>query len=165
MSSKKNSKSIITVIGFLVVSLLSGMTHADSDDGIQSTTARNETIVVEFFNKIFNERADVRKTANRYLTKSYIQHNPYVATGREAFIEAIGGWFSSAPLTRVAEIKRVISSGDLVMLHVHYHDTASTALGSATVDIFRVNKRGKIAEHWDVSQSIPDWMAHDNGMF
>ena len=146
----------------LVLSLCSTLTYAG--DKVQSTTARNEAIVVKFFNKIFNQRADVEKTANKYLTADYIQHNPYVPTGRDGFIAAISGWLPYVP-NQVSEIKQVISAGDLVMLHVHYYDPTSEKTGSAVVDIFRVNSQGKISEHWDVSQTIPEWMAHDNGMF
>ncbi|MFT5757177.1 MAG: putative SnoaL-like aldol condensation-catalyzing enzyme [Alteromonadaceae bacterium] len=151
-----------TITALLVMSLCSLSSYANVKTKINNAT--NEAIVVEFFNKIFNEKADVEATSMEYLTEDYIQHNPGVATGRAAFISAIGGWLSYVP-TQVAEIKRVITAGDLVMLHVHYHDTASKDLGSAVIDIFRVNKGGLITEHWDVSQAIPAEMAHENGMF
>jgi predicted SnoaL-like aldol condensation-catalyzing enzyme len=151
-----------TALVVLLLSLSSTLTFADNK--VKSTTARNEAIVIKFFNKIFNKRASVERTANKYLTEDYIQHNPYVATGREGFITAISGWLPYVP-NQVSEIKRVISAGDLVMLHVHYYDPTSESLGSAVIDIFRVNSEGKISEHWDVSQEIPEWMAHDNGMF
>lgn len=149
-------------VSLLALSLCSGLTYADQQ--ARSNTARNEAIVVKFFNKIFNQRADVTKTANKFLTEDYIQHNPYVLTGRDGFIAAIGGWLPYVP-NQVSEIKRVISAGDLVMLHVHYYDLTSGELGNAVVDIFRVNSEGKISEHWDVGQAIPEKMAHDNGMF
>lgn len=132
--------------------------------GIRSTTRRNEAIVVEFYTKIFVERADVAKTSEMYLAEDYTQHNPFIGTGREAFIEAIGGWLAAVPDQRV-DIKRVIADGDLVMLHSHFHVEGTGTPGSAVIDIFRVNHKGKIVEHWDVSQEIPDWMPHDNGMF
>lgn len=130
----------------------------------KSETARNEHIVVKFYTKIFIKRQDVEKVANRFLTEDYIQHNPYVATGRQGFIDGLGGWLPTVPDARY-EIKRVISSGDLVMLHIHSYEAGSDSPGSAGIDIFRVNKEGKISEHWDVWQEIPEWMAHENGMF
>lgn len=135
--------------------------HHNND---KKQTVKNKAIVVEFFNKIFNERADIEQTALQYLAKDYVQHNPYVATGRQGFIDAMSNWLPYVP-GQVAQIKRVIASGNLVMLHVHYHNTDSDALGSAVVDIFRVGKHGKIVEHWDVNQQIPEQMAHENGMF
>ena len=131
--------------------------------GPMSKTASNEAIVLDFYTQIFIDGADVEKTAKQYLTKNYIQHNPWVATGRQGFIDAFSS-FTPNPNSRT-EIKRVVSDGDLVILHLHAYEIGSESAGSAGIDIFRVNKRGKIAEHWDVWQTISDWMAHDNGMF
>ena len=131
----------------------------------KSETARNEQIVVNFYTKIFIQGKNIARVSKRFLTEDYIQHNPYTATGRQAFIDGVGGWLASLPETRRVEIKRVVSSGDMVVLHVHAYDTSNDHPGSAGVDIFRVNTEGKIVEHWDVWQDIPEWMPHDNGMF
>lgn len=129
-----------------------------------SEPARNEQTVIKFYTKVFIKRENIARLANRYLTEDYIQHNPYVATGRQGFIDALGPWLSSQPDTRY-EIKRVITSGDLVMLHIHSYTVGSGEPGGAGIDIFRVDAEGKIAEHWDIWQSIPATMAHENGMF
>ena len=129
-----------------------------------SDTARNERAVVMFYTKVFVERKDVGKAARHFLTEDYIQHNPYVATGRQGFIDGLGSYLPTIPNTRY-EIKRVVTSGDMVILHVHTYDITSDAPGQAGVDMFRVDQNGKIVEHWDVWQDIPTWMAHDNGMF
>ncbi|ALT00269.1 hypothetical protein AT746_01635 [Lacimicrobium alkaliphilum] len=120
-------------------------------------------MVVDFYQLVFVKRQNVEEAAQRYLHPDYIQHNPYVATGRKAFTTAIGGWLSQRPATHKMEIKRVISSGDYVVLHVHEYDTSSDKPGKAGVDIFRVSE-GKIIEHWDVWQDIPKTMPHNNGM-
>ena len=130
---------------------------------IRSETSQAEKTVVDFYNQIFSERGNAREIADRYLHEDYIQHNPYVANGREAFINAIGQFVKSAPATRNWVIKRVIASGDYVVVHVHSYDTAKKAPGSAGIDIFRV-ENGKIKEHWDVWQDIPEKMPHENGM-
>lgn len=137
---------------------------AKSEHYKQSKTNKAEDIVVQFYEKTFNQRLDVETMANEYLSENYIQHNPYVPTGKQGFIDGLGAWLASVPATQKWNIKKVISDGNLVVLHIHMVDEASGELGTALVDIFRV-KRGKIVEHWDVSQAIPDWMAHDNGMF
>ncbi|WP_182912237.1 nuclear transport factor 2 family protein [Pseudoalteromonas sp. MSK9-3] len=154
----------ITLSCALGLSTISLPTIAEENTYIQSTTARNEALVVEFVNKTFNERADIEETAKRYLARNFIQHNPNIPTGRAALVELLQSWLPYVP-GQVAEIKRVISSDDLVVLHVHYYDKNSGELGNAAVDIFRVNKRGKIAEHWDVIQPIPAESANNNGMF
>lgn len=129
-----------------------------------SDSAAKERTVVQFYSKVWVQRKDVAKMAMRYLTEDYIQHNPYVPTGRQGFIDALGSWLPSIPDTRF-EIKRVMTSGDIVILHIHQYDVNSDSPGSAGIDMFRVNSDGKISEHWDVWQGIPEWMPHDNGMF
>lgn len=129
----------------------------------QSNSRSNEELVVQFYDKVFNQRLDVKKLAMQYLAEDYIQHNPYVPTGRQGFISAIGGYLPMVPDTKW-DIKQVITDGDLVVLHIHVHSLSDTGPGTALVDIFRVC-RGKIVEHWDIAQQIPTQMAHNNGMF
>ena len=129
-----------------------------------SESTRMEQRVVRFYTKIFIERKDVARVAKRFLAEDYIQHNPYVATGRQGFVDAMSAWLPTIPNTRY-DIKRVMTSGDIVILHIHSYEEGSDAPGSAGIDMFRVDKSGKIVEHWDVWQGIPDWMPHDNGMF
>ncbi len=61
------------------------------------------------------------------------------------------------------EIKRVIAEGDLVVLHVH-SVVIPNSPGRMIVDIFRVED-GKVVEHWDVIQPVPEKAANSNGMF
>jgi predicted SnoaL-like aldol condensation-catalyzing enzyme len=62
-----------------------------------------------------------------------------------------------------SEIVRSFADGDYVILHVH-NTPAPGAPGKAIVDIFRLED-GKVVEHWDVIQAIPDDPANDNTMF
>jgi predicted SnoaL-like aldol condensation-catalyzing enzyme len=129
-----------------------------------SEISQAERIVVEFYDKIFvQHNGDVRKVAEQLVHEDYIQHNPWVATGREAFIIAFSRVVKNRSSTSKTVIKRVITSGDYVVLHVHSYNTAKDGSGSAGVDTFRVVD-GKIMEHWDVWQNIPEKMPHDNGM-
>ncbi|WII94343.1 nuclear transport factor 2 family protein [Kingella negevensis] len=63
-----------------------------------------------------------------------------------------------------AEVKRVIAEGDLVMLHV-FSQVNPQDKGEAVVDIFRFDKNGKIVEHWDMIQTMPDSTVSGRGMF
>ena len=120
----------------------------------------NLALVLEFFEGFFN-RHDV-SIAERLVAEDYRQHNPFVADGREPFVRYFSGEFASNPKMRT-QILRAAVNDDLVFLHVH--NTASEDdRGSAGVDIFRV-KDGKIVEHWDVNQVVPEQAANANTMF
>ncbi len=57
---------------------------------------------------------------------------------------------------------RVIAEDDLVLLHSHAVLEPGTR--QMVVDIFRV-RDGKIVEHWDVIQPVPEESGNDNTMF
>ena len=89
---------------------------------------------------------------------------------RDAQIQGFGqrlhilGEMAKALTQSRGEIKRVIAEGDLVVLHVHRKNTPDD-LGRAVIDIFRLDKNGKIVEHWDVSQPVPEKTASGRSMF
>jgi predicted SnoaL-like aldol condensation-catalyzing enzyme len=92
----------------------------------------------------------------------YIQHNPNVATGSEALKQMLVRAKERYPGAE-HRVKRLIADGDLVAAHVHLIFTPGER-GLAVVDIFRIED-GRIAEHWDVAQPIPETTANENGMF
>jgi len=157
--------SIFKLLSIVVIgTTLSFQSLAESS--VTSEISHAEKIVVEFYEKIFVQPGGdtrIRNLSEQYVHKDYIQHNPYVATGRDAFIKGISGYIKSKAASSKTVIKRVIASGDYVVLHVHMFDTAKKGAGSAGVDTFRIVD-GKIIEHWDVWQTIPEKMPHDNGM-
>ncbi len=155
----KSTKSL----SFLLIGLVFSF-QSVAQPSATSSISQAEKVVVDFYDKIFvQHKGDVRKIAKQYVHKDYIQHNPWVATGREAFIKAFSRVVEKRPDTAKTVIKRVVTSGDYVVLHVHSFNTAKDDSGSAGVDIFRVED-GKIVEHWDVWQKIPENMPHNNGM-
>lgn len=120
----------------------------------------NKRNVVEFYELALNKKDFA--AASKYLGSRYIQHNPLAADGPEGlkgFIEFLRAKF---PESR-SEVKRVFAEGDYVILHVHSVREPGTR-GRAIVDIFRL-ENGKVVEHWDVVQDIPEKAANPNGMF
>jgi predicted SnoaL-like aldol condensation-catalyzing enzyme len=120
---------------------------------------RNEKIVRDFYNKVF--LAKNASAAVNYLEQNYIQHNPNVPTGRQAFINAFTQIFKQNP-NFSTQIKRIYTDGNYVIVHSF---SPMGPAGTAIVDIYRLNDDGKIAEHWDVIQQIPSKSANNNTMF
>ena len=120
----------------------------------------NRTAVLAFYEKGLNQK-DV-DAALAYVGDRYVQHNPNAADGPEGFRKFIGFLREKFPNSR-SEIKRSFVDGDYVILHVHSVREPGTR-GRAIVDIFKL-ENGKIVEHWDVVQPIPEKPANNNGMF
>lgn len=135
-----------------------------AETSLRSSASHAERIVVDFYEQVFVHKTDVKKVAEEYMHPDYIQHNPYVPDGRDGMVTALSAWMKKRHQSVKTTIKKVFSDGDYVILHVHQKDTAKDEAGHAGMDIFRV-ENGKIMEHWDVWQKIPETMPHDNGMF
>lgn len=121
----------------------------------------NKKIVRDFYELAFNQHKPT-EAAKRYIGNRYIQHNPQVPDGAPAFYEYFESFFVAHPRSCV-EIKRVIAEGNLVVLHLRSRIDDQDR-GRAIVDIFRV-ENGKIVEHWDVIQNVPEKSANGNTMF
>jgi predicted SnoaL-like aldol condensation-catalyzing enzyme len=121
---------------------------------------QNKKAVVEFYEKGLNQKDF--EAASKYFGPRYTQHNPNAADGPEGFKAFLQFLKEKFPASR-SEIKRVFADGDYVVLHVHAVREPGTR-GVAIVDIFKL-ENGKIVEHWDVVQPIPEKAANPNGMF
>ncbi|WP_433995389.1 nuclear transport factor 2 family protein [Bradyrhizobium macuxiense] len=120
----------------------------------------NRKAVLTFYDKGLNQKdADA---ALAYVGNRYVQHNPGAADGPEGFRKFIGFLREKFPNSH-SEIKRSFVDGDYVILHVHAVREPGTR-GNAIVDIFKLED-GKIVEHWDVVQPIPENPANNNTMF
>lgn len=125
-----------------------------------SSVDDNKAIVRAFYESAFG--GEPERAVERYVGNRYIQHNPQADDGTAPFIQFVRQMRRDYPDMRL-EIKRVIGEGDLVVTHAHLVLKAGDR-GMALADFFRV-ENGKVVEHWDVIQPIPETSANRNTMF
>lgn len=92
----------------------------------------------------------------------YIQHNADVPQGKAGFKQFFEATFKGVPDFKYT-LKKIITEGDIVMMFcttsgthtgqwIEYPATGNR-LNFDVVDIFRIQD-GKIAEHWDVADTL-----------
>jgi predicted SnoaL-like aldol condensation-catalyzing enzyme len=158
-------RTIVAIVALGVVAVSAPQAMAQTVDSVSKVDAKqmqiNKKNVVEFYNAALNEK-DFEK-ASKYLGATYIQHNPVAADGPEGLKGFIAFLKDKFPNNK-SDIKRVFADGNYVIVHVHAVRTPGDR-GNAIVDIFRLDDAGKVVEHWDAVQPIPEKAANNNGMF
>jgi predicted SnoaL-like aldol condensation-catalyzing enzyme len=120
---------------------------------------QNKKNAIAFYRTAY--RGNPRKAVELYVGDQYIQHNPGVEDGTRGFIEYFERMQSEYPEKSI-EFVRSVAEGDLVALHTHQTWPGNEEY--ITMDIFRFDENGKIVEHWDAVQKIPEDTANNNGM-
>ncbi|MHC6594610.1 nuclear transport factor 2 family protein [Arthrobacter sp. C152] len=115
----------------------------------------------ERFVEIFYTQKRVREAFEYLVADTYRQHNPTIPDGPDAAIEALTPKFDGSPDSRF-EVQRILVDGDLAMVHVRASGPGRP--DAAVADIYRF-EAGRIVEHWDVLQPVPDRPVHDHPMF
>ena len=123
-------------------------------------TTQNKENAIAFYKMAYE--GNPKRAVELYVGKDYIQHNPDVADGNQGFIDYFNRMQQEYP-EKSNEFVRCIAEGNLVALHTHQTWPGNDEY--ITMDFFRFDDKGKIVEHWDAIQQIPDTMAHDNGMY
>lgn len=122
----------------------------------------NKKTVAAFYDTVLNKK-DI-EAAKQYIgAAGYKQHNPTAKDGIEGLTGFVNFLKDKFPNNK-SEIKRIFADGDYVIVHVHAVREPGTR-GNAIMDIFRMDDKGKVVEHWDVVQPIPETAQNNNTMF
>jgi predicted SnoaL-like aldol condensation-catalyzing enzyme len=152
-------RKMLGLLAFVALVMTAPGAQAQGSDAAK--LERNKKNVVEFYNAALNEK-DFEKAA-KYIGATYIQHNPTAPDGPEGLRGFINFLRDKFPNNK-SEIKRVFAEGNYVIVHVHAVRTPGDR-GNAIIDIYRMDDDGKVLEHWDAVQPIPEKAANSNGMF
>jgi len=150
---------VLVAFTAFAVSLLA---NPDANAASKKQMEANKKTVAAFYDAVLN-----KKDYNLALTfigkAGYKQHNPTAKDGVEGMQGFINFLKDKFPNNK-SEIKRIFADGDYVIVHVHAVREPGTR-GNAIMDIFRLDEKGKVVEHWDAVQPIPETAQNTNTMF
>lgn len=120
----------------------------------------NKQNAIDFYRTAY--LGDPIKAVELYVGAEYIQHNPLVGDGKQPFIDYFTQMAEDYPDKKI-EFVRAVAEGDLVALHTHQVWPGNEEY--VTMDFFRFDDSGKIVEHWDSIQEVPDETKNGNSMY
>jgi predicted SnoaL-like aldol condensation-catalyzing enzyme len=123
-------------------------------------TAENKKNAIAYYKMAFE--GNPAQATEMYAGSHYIQHNPSVKDGIEGFIEYFESMAREYPEKSV-EFLRAVAEDDLVALHTRQIWPGNDEY--ITMDFFRFDHNGKIVEHWDSIQKIPEVSENNNKMY
>jgi len=121
---------------------------------------KNKENAIAFYKMAYEGNPE--KAMELYAGSEYIQHNPIVGNGKQPFIDYFNRMKKEYPVKSI-EFVRAVSEGDLVALHTHQTWPGNDEY--VTMDFFRFDENGKIVEHWDAIQQIPETSVINNTMY
>lgn len=121
---------------------------------------QNKKNAIAFYKTAYEGKP--KEAVEKYVGDEYIQHNPDVANGTRGFIDYFNRMQEEYPEKSISFV-RCIAEGDLVSLHTHQTWPGNDQY--VTMDFFRFDENGKICEHWDAIQQIPEKSANPNTMY
>ncbi len=127
---------------------------------MKQNTENNKKNAIEFYRMSYE--GNPGKAVELYVGNEYIQHNPLVGNGIEPFIAYFEDMAKEYP-DKIIEFVRAVAEGNLVALQTHQKWPGEDEY--VTMDFFRFDNNGKIVEHWDSIQQIPEATANGNAMY
>ncbi len=125
------------------------------------TDVTDNRAAFEQFVDVFYRQKRVADAFALLVGDDYRQHNPTIEDGPTAAVAALTPKFDGSPHARF-EVQRILVDGDLAMVHVRA--SRPGAPDAAVADLYRFSD-GRIVEHWDVLQPVPENPVHDHPMF
>jgi len=160
VTDKPRSRWLAAALSLAAFVTPAGAADACAGGGVQPKNSA-EAAVLGLLDMAFNQRRYV-EAFEQYVGPYYRQHNPTVPDGKQAIVEGMKQWLPTVPGLHY-EFKHLYSDGDFVIVH-SLVKTSPEDRGMAVVDIFRV-ELGKVVEHWDVVQPVPEKALNSNTMF
>lgn len=127
---------------------------------MQNNPIANKKSAIEFYRMAYF--GEPERAVELYVGPEYIQHNPLVSDGKLGFIDYFTEMANLYP-NKDIDFVRAVAEEDLVALHTH--QTWPDNIEYVTMDFFRFDENGKIVEHWDSIQKIPNETKNGNLMY